>query len=86
VCATNVKELEKAIAASIEVQPFVVSAVIKIILKNKGRKDTYDYVSLTGEMIDAVIRVRVNGAVVTAEMRYSEELGYPLMYVSEVSL
>ena len=83
---TNVKKLEDAIGASIKVQPFVESAKVKIIMNAKERNDTYDYVSLTGEMIAAVIKIKVNGAAVTAEMRYSEELGYPLMYVSEVSL
>jgi len=82
---TNVKALEKAIESSIGVQPFVESAKVKIIIDAKERKDTYDYVSLTGEMIDAVVRIRVNDAVVTAEMRYDTELKYPLMYVSEVS-
>ena len=83
---TNVKALEKAMEASIKVQPFVESVKIKIILDEKERSDTYDYVSLTGDMIDAVVKIRVNRASVTAEMRYDEELGYPLMYVSEVSL
>jgi len=83
---TNVKALEKAMEASIKVQPFVESVKIKIILDEKERSDTYDYVSLTGDMIDAMVKIRVNRASVTAEMRYDEELGYPLMYVSEVSL
>lgn len=84
--ATNINELEKVIARSIKVQPFVESAEVKIIMKKKARNDTYDYVSLTGDMIDTVVRIKVNGVTVTAEMRYIEELGYPLMYVSEVSL
>jgi hypothetical protein len=84
--ATNVRALEKAIESSIMVQPFVEYAKIKIILDADGRDDTYDYVSLTGEMIDASVRIRVNGVAVTAEMRYLEDLKYPLMYVSEVSL
>lgn len=83
---TNVRALEKAIEASIKVQPFVESVKIKIILDAKERRDTYDYVSLAGNMIEAVVKVKVNCASVTAEMRYDEELGYPLMYVSEVSL
>ena len=84
--ATNIEELEKVIARSIKVQPFVESADVKIMMKKKARNDTYDYVSLTGDMIDTVVRIKVNGVTVTAEMRYFEELGYPLMYVSEVSL
>ena len=83
---TNVRALEKAMEAAIKVQPFVEGAKIKIILDANERKDTYDYVSLTGNMIEAAVKIKVNSASVTAEMRYDGELGYPLMYVSEVSL
>jgi hypothetical protein len=85
VSGTNVKELEGAIERSVMVQPFVESAKINIILGRGAKKDTYDYFSLTGEMIDAVVTIRVGGTAVTAEMRFNEELDYPLMYVSEVS-
>ncbi|MCL2607313.1 MAG: dihydroneopterin aldolase family protein [Methanomassiliicoccaceae archaeon] len=82
----NVAELEKTIEHSVMVQPFVESASVNIkINMNDEKKDVYDYVSLKGEMIDAVIRIKVNGVSVTAEMRYLEELEYPLMYVSDVS-
>jgi len=83
---SSVSALEDAIERSIMVQPFVESAKVKLIIGgNEKRNDTYDYVSLTGEMIDAVVRIKVNGTTVTAEMRYDAELGYPLMYVSEIS-
>jgi hypothetical protein len=79
-------DLERAIERSIMVQPFVDSVSIRINIKKGEKKDTYDYVSLTGEMIDAVVRIKMNNITVTAEMRYDRELDYPLMYVSEVSL
>jgi hypothetical protein len=82
----NIKELERAIERSTMVQPFVESVKVRICIDNDEREDTYDYVSLRGEMIDAVVRIRINDVSVTAEMRYVEELDYPLMYVSEVSL
>ena len=47
-------------------------------------KDEYSYLSLTGDMIDAVVKVRMGDTTVTAEMRYDEELRYPLMYVSSI--
>jgi len=84
--ATNVKALENAVERSIMVQPFVESAVVRIVINERERNDTYDYLSLSGDMIDAVVRIKVNGVTVTAEMRYDKELEYPLMYVSEVSL
>ena len=86
VSSRNVKELENAIEHSVMVQPYAESAKIRIILAGGEKKDIYDYVSLTGEMIDAVIKIKMNGISVTAEMRYDKELEYPLMYVSEVSL
>ena len=46
--------------------------------------DRYSYKSLTGEMIDAVVTIDLDGTKVTAEMRYDHELGYPLMFVSKI--
>ena len=84
---SNVSALEDAIERSVMVQPFAEYAKVRIITdRNKEKKDVYDYVSLTGEMIDAVVRIKVNGTSVTAEMRYDAELDYTLMYVSAVSL
>ncbi|MCL2143548.1 MAG: dihydroneopterin aldolase family protein [Methanomassiliicoccaceae archaeon] len=83
--STNVKVLEEAIERSIAVQPFVESVAVKIAAGKDTRIDTYDYHSLRGEMIDAVVKIKVNDTTVTAEMRYDPELRYPLMYVSEVS-
>ena len=83
--AKSVASLEEAISRSIEVQPYVVSAVVKIdrsVIPEE--KDEYSYLSLTGDMIDAVVKVRMGSTTVTAEMRYDKELKYPLMYVSKV--
>ena len=35
-------------------------------------------------MIDAIVEVTIDGVTVRSEMRYDGELGYPLMYVSEI--
>jgi hypothetical protein len=90
----NTEELEKAIERSVMVQPFVESVAVRIniaddkiknITGDEKKSDTYDYVSLEGGMIDAVVKIRIKDVIVTAEMRYIRELNYPLMYVSEVS-
>ena len=47
-------------------------------------KDRYSYISLTGEMMDAVVKIRLDRYEVTAEMRYDYELMYPLMYISSI--
>ena len=85
VSSCNVTELERAMERSVMVQPFVESVTVRICLDDRKKEDTYDYLSLTGEMIDAVLRVRIGDISVTAEMRYDRELDYPLMYVSDIS-
>ncbi len=77
--------LEKAIAEAIEVQPYAYSAKVKIdrSVFPEG-KDRYSYISLTGDMIDAVVTIRLGGYELVAEMRYDEDLKYPLMYISSL--
>lgn len=85
VSSESVELLERSISEAIKVQPYVEDAVVRIdrsgIPKGEG---TYEYASLSGDMIDAVIKVRVGDSRVTAEMRYDPELRYPLMYVSSL--
>ena len=85
VSSATVEELERAISSSIRVQPYVEDAVVRIDRRSIPDGDgTYEYASRTGDMIDAVVSVRVGGTRVVAEMRYDPELDYPLMYVSSV--
>lgn len=44
----------------------------------------YSYVSLSGDMINAIIEVTIGNTTVTARMEYNSELGYPLMYISNI--
>ncbi len=81
----SVASLEETMAKSIEVQPYVSSCTVKIDRSRFTRKgDTYSYTSLTGEMIDAIVDIDIEGVKVRAEMRYDEKLHYPLMYISDV--
>ena len=81
----SVEKLEESISSSIEVQPYVESAKVRIDRSFfPANKDTYSYLSLTGDMIDAVVTIYLDGIRVTAEMRYDSELKYPLMYVSKI--
>ncbi len=81
----SVKELEDTIARSIEVQPYVESATISIDRSYFTKDgDTYSYVSLTGDMIDAIVIISLGATKVTAEMRFDKELNYPLMFVSKI--
>ncbi len=81
----TVSDLEGCIGRTICVQPYVKSAKVIIDKDVFGPlNDRYSYVSLTGDMIDAVVEITVGDTTVTAEMRYDPELDYPLMYISEV--
>ena len=81
----TVESLERLIEKAISVQPYVESVKVRIdrSVFSDG-SDRYSYCSLTGEMIDAVVTVSLEGTRVTAEMRYDAELDYPLMFVSEI--
>ncbi len=81
----NVSALEKAIEAGCKVQPFVESVKVKIDRsKLKRKRGQYDYVSLTGDMLDVVLVVRYKGTKVRASMRMIDEMNYPLMYIESV--
>lgn len=83
--ASNVERLEKAIEAGTMVQPFVKSVKVRID-RSKLRKKygEYDYVSLTGEMLDVDLVVKYKSALVKASMRFIKEMNYPLMYIERV--
>lgn len=85
-CAATRPGLEKAISDCIKTQPYVLDAVVSIRETGGDKADQYSYTSLTGDMIDAVVTIRIGSAKVTAEMRFDEELNYPLMFVSKVCL
>ncbi|HUS56769.1 MAG TPA: dihydroneopterin aldolase family protein, partial [Thermoplasmata archaeon] len=68
--------------AGSEVQPFVKEVHVKIDrTKLKAKRSEYDYVSLTGDMLDVTLVVQYKDARVTAYMKFVEEMNYPLMYI-----
>ncbi|MCQ2079785.1 MAG: dihydroneopterin aldolase family protein [archaeon] len=83
-CMRNVEDLERTIAECIKVQPYVRDAVVRILRNDRDQQHQSTYISLTGDMIDAVVSIDIDGTVATAEMRYDPELDYPLMYISSV--
>lgn len=81
----TVESLEEGMRSAISVQPYVESVTVRIDRSRFVRDgDRYSYVSMTGDMIDAVVTIAIGSSRVTAEMRYDQELGYPLMYVSDI--
>jgi len=82
VSADNVDTLERAMEAGSEVQPFVKEVHVKIDrTKLRAKRSEYDYVSLTGDMLDVTLVVQYKDARVTAYMKFVEEMNYPLMYI-----
>ncbi|EHP86572.1 protein of unknown function DUF381 [Methanotorris formicicus Mc-S-70] len=78
----NSKEtLEKAIEESMKNQPCVEDIEVKI----NGNFEDGKYLSLTGEMLDVRLKIKVNETTAILRLRYIEELDYPLMYVEEIT-
>lgn len=81
----SVDTLENAIERGVLVQPYVEDVKVRIDRSVFGnKKDEYSYVSLTGEMLDVILKIRIDNVRITAEMRYDPTLNYPLMYISNV--
>lgn len=81
----NVEVLEKSIAEGAKVQPFVKDAHVVIDRSKLREKHTeFDYITLTGDMLDVKLTVKFKGVEVICEMRHIPEMDYPLMYVKEV--
>ena len=84
--ATSVDVLEKSIEKGVLVQPYVEDVKVSIDRSSfKTKNDEYSYVSLTGNMLNVVIVIRIDNVRVTAKMNFNKELNYPLMYISDVS-
>jgi hypothetical protein len=85
VSASNVESLERAIEEGIKVQPFVESVEVTIRKDRlKRKRNEYDYQSLTGEMLDVKVTIHIGGVRAVGEMRYLEDIHYPLMFVSSI--
>ena len=75
------ENLERAIEESFKLQPAIEDVEVKINLNdNTG----FDYISLSGDMLDVRIHTVVDGVKAVIRIEYIEELNYPLMYVEEI--
>ncbi len=85
VSAANVEGLERAIEEGVKVQPFVESVTVHIRRDRlRMKRNEYDYQSLTGEMMDVVVKIHIGSVRAVGEMRYLEDIHYPLMYISSI--
>lgn len=81
----NVDSLERSIESSMNLQPCINEMEVKInrdILKEI--ENEFDYVSLTGEMLDVKVVSDYSDKRAVIRLRYIPELNYPLMYVEDV--
>lgn len=87
VSTSNAESLERAIEEGVKVQPFVESVEVRIRRdKLRMKRNEYDYQSLTGEMLDMRVEIRIGNVRTVGEMRYLEDIKYPLMYVSSIEV
>ncbi len=77
VSESNAELLERAIESCVRLQPYVKDVRVKI---DVSRIDSaFGYASLTPDMLYAFVEVEVEGVRVRAELKWNEELRYPLM-------
>jgi len=83
---SSVEILERSIEQGVLVQPYVDSVTVRIDRSYfREKTDEYGYMSLTGNMLDVRLTIKIDDVKVTAEMRYMKDLNYPLMYISDSS-
>ncbi|MEM2944441.1 MAG: dihydroneopterin aldolase family protein [Methanomassiliicoccales archaeon] len=86
ISSSNVDSLEKAIEEGVRVQPFVEDVSVKIDRSTLRRKrNEYDYQTLTGQMLDVRLVIKIDEIRVRARMKYIEDLNYPLMFIESIS-
>ena len=78
----SVEILEKSIKESMELQPCIERVEVKIDRKMlEDSKSEFDYISLSGDMMNIKVVSKYNGKKVVLRMEYIQELKYPLMYI-----
>ena len=78
--------LARAIAAAVELQPFVRSARVRIDPSSGGPvgRGRFGYRYLTPEMLDVTVELADGTTLVEARLRHRPDLRYPLMSVVRV--
>jgi hypothetical protein len=81
----SVKSLEKSIEDAMTLQPCINSVEIKINREKLEKvQNEFDYVSLTGEMLDVKVVSDYSDKRAVIRLKFIDELNYPLMFVEEV--
>ena len=79
--AETKENLERAIEDSFRLQPAIEDVEVKINLTDNTE---FDYISLSGDMLDVRIHTVVDDVRAVIRIEFIEELNYPLMYVEDI--
>lgn len=79
-------DVERAMAQSISVQPFVESIDVRLRrdMIESALNGTFGYTEVQGKMIDARLSVRYGKALVSASLELDEKTDYPLMKILSI--
>jgi dihydroneopterin aldolase len=81
----NVESLEKAIESAMSLQPCIAGVEVGIdreVLEKISNE--FDYISLTGEMLDVRVVADYSDKRAVIRLKYISELKYPLMFVEKL--
>jgi hypothetical protein len=81
----TVESLENAIETAMSAQPCIITVNVVInrdVLEKISNE--FDYISLTGEMLDVKVVADYSDKRAVIRLKYIPELNYPLMYVEKV--
>jgi len=82
--ASSVESLERAIEAATRVQPLVESVRVRIDRDRLRVRGPYRYGTLTEDLLDVEVTIRVGSERAVGVLRYVPELDYPLMYLNDI--
>ena len=77
--------LERAIEAGTRVQPLVEAVRVRIDRGRLRTRGPYAYATVSEDLLDAEVTVRVGRARAVGVLRYVAELDYPLMYLKDIT-
>lgn len=85
VSVKTAESLENSIKKAMELQPCIKEVQVKINRKMLEEiKNEFNYVSLSGNMLDVTIISEYEDRQAFIRMKFIDELQYPLMYVEKV--
>lgn len=82
--ASSVGDLERAIESATRAQPLVEDVRVRIDRDRLRMRGPYRYGTVTEDLLDVEVTVRVGRARAVGALRYVPEIDYPLMYLKDI--